>query len=63
MTDEVKLELRDHFAGMAMHALYTSMYEWESTGTPRMPEFKAQIEELAVDAYEMADAMLKARQS
>jgi hypothetical protein len=57
----VAMTLRDYFAAKAMHTLYMSIYEWESTKNPRSPEFQAIVEELAVDAYVMADAMLKAR--
>jgi hypothetical protein len=56
------MTLRDYFAAKAMHALYTTIYEYEFTGSPRAPEFKALMEELAVDAYGLADAMLKARE-
>lgn len=55
------MTLRDYFAAKAMAALYQSHYEYEFTGAPRMPEFQKQMDELAVDAYGIADAMLKAR--
>ena len=58
---ETGMSIRDYFAAKAMQALYTSMYEWESTGHPRQPEFVALMDELAYDAYQMADSMLKAR--
>lgn len=54
------MTLRDYFAAKAMHALYTTMYEWEPTGYPRAPDARF-MGELAVDAYQMADAMLEAR--
>ena len=55
------MTLRDYFAAKAMQALYQSQYEYEFTGTPRMPEHVALMDELAMDAYGIADAMLKAR--
>ena len=56
------MTLRDYFAAKAMAALYASRYEYEFTGAPRTPEFCKLMDELAVDAYQMADAMLKARE-
>ena len=56
------MTLRDYFAAKAMAALYQSHYEYEFTGKPREPEFIKLMDELAVDAYGIADAMLKARQ-
>jgi hypothetical protein len=58
------MTLRDYFAAKAMHAIYTSLYEYEFTGSARarQPEFVQKMEELAVDAYGLADAMLKARE-
>jgi hypothetical protein len=53
--------LRDYFAAKAMTSLYLSGLEWEPTGKPRDPAHRAILEELAVDAYQFADAMLKAR--
>jgi hypothetical protein len=55
------MTLRDYFAAKAMAALYQSQYEYVFTGTPRMPEYAALMDELAMDAYGIADAMLKAR--
>lgn len=55
------MTLRDYFAAKAMHALYLSNCEWEATGGPRDMESVALIEELSIDAYQLADAMLKAR--
>ena len=55
------MTLRDYFAAKAMMSLYLSGLEWEPTGKPRDPEHMVILEELAVDAYQFADAMLKAR--
>ena len=55
------MTLRDYFAAKAMAALYQSHYEYQFTGKPRKPEFIALMDELAGDAYCIADSMLKAR--
>jgi hypothetical protein len=55
------LTIRDYFAAKAMMSLYLSGLEWEPTGKPRDPEHMTILEELAVDAYQFADAMLEAR--
>lgn len=55
------ITLRDYFAAKAMMSLYLSGLEWEPTGKPRDPEHMIILEELAVDSYQFADAMLKAR--
>ena len=55
------ITLRDHFAGLAMQSLYLSGVEWETTGKERDEGSLAVIKELACDAYQVADAMLKAR--
>ena len=55
------MTLRDYFAAKAMHSLYISHYEYEFTGKTRMPEFVSLMDELAIDAYQIADSMLKAR--
>lgn len=54
-------ELRDHFAGLAMQSLYLSGVGWETTGKERDEGSLALIKELACDAYQLADEMLKAR--
>lgn len=56
------MTLRDYFAAKAMAALYQSHYDYEFTGKPREHEFVALMDELAVDAYGIADSMLKARE-
>ena len=56
------MPMRDYFAAKAMAALYTSQYEYEFTGAAREPEFETLMNELAQDAYQMADAMLAARE-
>jgi hypothetical protein len=58
---DVGMTLRDYFAAKAMAAMYATSFEWESTGEPRTPADTAEIEEMAIDAYGIADAMLKAR--
>lgn len=55
------MTLRDYFAAKAMHALYTSTFEYVFTGTSRTPEHAKLMDELAEDAYQVADSMLKAR--
>ena len=56
------MTLRDYLAAKAMAAMYATSFEWESTGEPRTPADTAEVEEMAVDAYGIADAMLKARE-
>jgi|APGre2960657404_1045060.scaffolds.fasta_scaffold39965_3 hypothetical protein len=56
------MTLRDYFAAKAMQAIlptYENVFddETQSEGDPSFPEL------LAVDAYVMADAMLKAREA
>ena len=55
------MTLRDYFAAKAMHALYTSTFEYVFTGASRTPEHAELMDELAQDAYQVADSMLKAR--
>ena len=55
------LTIRDYFAAKAMHALYTSTFEYVFTGASRTPEYVKLMDELAQDAYQVADSMLKAR--
>ena len=57
------MTLRDYFAAKAMHSLYVSNYEYEFTGKAKMPAFVAFMDELAIDAYQIADSMLKARET
>jgi hypothetical protein len=46
-----------------MYAMYVTSFEWESTGIVRDPHHTAIMEEMAKDAYGIADAMLKARET
>ena len=55
------MTLRDYFAAKAMQAMYANNFEWEPTGNPMTKEEKDELEEMAIDAYGIADAMLKAR--
>ena len=55
------MTLRDYFAAKAMHALYTSTFEYVFTGAYRTPEHAKLMDELAQDAYQVADSLLKAR--
>jgi hypothetical protein len=57
------MTLRDYFAAKAMAALYQSHYVYKFTGTSRAPEFQKLMDELAEDAYGIADSMLKAREA
>ena len=56
------ITLRDYFASLAMQSLYLSGVEWETTGKERDDGSLAVIKELTCDAYQLADAMLKARE-
>jgi len=60
---EQGMTLRDYFAAKAMYAMYVTSFEWESTGIVRDPHHMAIMEEMAKDAYGIADAMLKAREA
>jgi hypothetical protein len=60
--NETGMTLRDYFAAKAMHALYTSTYDYIFTGRSRTPEHAKLMDELAEDAYQVADSMLKARE-
>ena len=60
-SDDYGMTLRDYFAAKAMHALYTSTFEYVFTGASRTPEYVKLMDELAQDAYQVADSMLKAR--
>lgn len=54
-----RMTLRDYFAAKALPAIYSeAMAEYETTGLFSYPDWRTG---LALDAYEMADAMLKAR--
>ena len=57
------MSLRDYMAAKAMHSLYVSNYKYEFTGKAKMPAFVALMDELAIDAYQIADSMLKAREA
>jgi hypothetical protein len=62
MTLAVKdMELRDWFAGMALQALLTVPNTWPASGTPRAPN-KSIADTAAHKAYQVADAMMAARQ-
>ena len=63
VSDASRMTLRDYFAAKAMHAMYVTSFEWESTGIVRDPHHMAIMEEMAKDAYGIADAMLKAREA
>ena len=52
------MTLRDYFAAKAMQGLISSIGEW-SAGTPNL-EFSDSV---AIDAYWIADSMLKAREA
>jgi len=56
------MTLRDYFAAKAMQAIYAAQVEWQSTGCPADAESMQVMEDVAGDAYAMADAMLKARE-
>ena len=60
---EKGMTLRDYFAAKAMNAMYAASFEWEPTGVVRDPHHMAIMEEMAQDAYGIADAMLKAREA
>ena len=57
------MTLRDYFAAKAMQSIYSSNCEWEPTGIPADEETIKLFDEVATDAYLMADAMLKARET
>jgi len=57
-----ELDLRDYFAAKAMQAIYAAQVEWQSTGCPADAESLQVMEDVAGDAYAMADAMLRARE-
>jgi hypothetical protein len=56
------MSLRDYFAAKAMQAIYAAQVEWQSTGCPADSESLQVMEDVAGDAYALADAMLKARE-
>jgi len=56
------MTLRDYFAAKAMQAIYAAQVEWESTGCPADAESLQVMEDVAGDAYALADAMLRARE-
>jgi hypothetical protein len=56
------LTMRDYFAAKAMQAIYAAQVEWQSTGCPADAESLQVMEDVAGDAYALADAMLKARE-
>jgi hypothetical protein len=57
-----EMTMRDYFAAKAMQAIYAAQAEWESTGCPADAESLQVMEDVAGDAYAMADAMLRARE-
>jgi hypothetical protein len=56
------MTLRDYFAAKAMQAIYAAQVEWQSTGCPADAESLQVMEDVAGDAYALADAMLRARE-
>jgi hypothetical protein len=56
------LTMRDYFAAKAMQAIYAAQVEWQSTGCPADAESLQVMEDVAGDAYAMADAMLRVRE-
>ena len=59
--DHFGMTLRDYAAFKAMQVIYSANCEWEPTGTPADEETLKLFDEVATDAYALADAMLKAR--
>ena len=57
------MTLRDYAAIKAMQVIYSTNCEWEPTGIPADEETLKLFDEVATDAYLMADAMLKAREA
>jgi hypothetical protein len=57
------ISVREYFAAKAMQVIYSANCEWEPTGTPADEETLKLFDEVATDAYAMADAMLKAREA
>ena len=57
------MTLRDYAAFKAMQVIYSTNCEWEPTGTPADEETIKLFDEVATDAYLMADAMLRAREA
>jgi len=62
MTINGGMTLRDYFAAKAMQAIYAAQVEWQSTDCPADAESLQVMEDVAGDAYALADAMLKARE-
>jgi len=54
--------MRNDFAAKAMQAIYAAQVEWQSTDCPADAESLQVMEDVAGDAYAMADAMLRARE-
>jgi hypothetical protein len=59
---EYGMTLRDYFAAKAMQAIYAAQVEWQSTDCPADAESLQVMEDVAGDAYALADAMLRARE-
>lgn len=54
------MSLRDHFAGIALHAVLATENSWRDNGFKPV-DGKSLAENSALCAYQIADAMLKAR--
>jgi len=57
------MTLRDYFAAKAMQGMFVTAIDWIPTGKKADEESLKIYKDLAFDAYEMADAMLKAREA
>ena len=56
------MTLRDYFAAKAMNGILETAIDWFPTHKPPDKESLAIFNDLAVDSYAIADAMLKARE-
>ena len=56
------MNLRDYFAAKAMQASFNTVFNAAATANKNALEFSQIFENLAITAYSMAEAMLKARQ-
>lgn len=57
------MTLRDYMAAKAMQGMFVTAIDWIPTGKKADEESLKIYKDLAFDAYEMADAMLKAREA
>ncbi len=59
------LSIRDYFAAAALTGICAALGQEESDGSTKMPRVKSRFvfHGAATDAYEIADAMLKQRES